>query len=216
MGDRGIQWFCVGIRLPVPFRLRSGTAKRPIRRATTHHLECAPQRAHHILYQPEVVRKGYCLPKIVTQPNQAVAERPECHGSREQRGAESPTQRRQCARMACKPDSVTVPIARTADGHSSRPAVADGLVQPTRIARAGEPRAPRGTRAIPIWPCSWRGLPCRRRRRRRGGLLPHRFTLTRTVRRRRGGLISVALSLGSPRAGVTRRHFSLESGLSST
>src|SRR5918996_3831282 len=31
-----------------------------------------------------------------------------------------------------------------------------------------------------------------------------------------GGLISVALSLGSPRAGVTRRHLSLESGLSST
>ena len=31
-----------------------------------------------------------------------------------------------------------------------------------------------------------------------------------------GGLISVALSLGLPRAGVTRRHLSLESGLSST
>ncbi len=29
-----------------------------------------------------------------------------------------------------------------------------------------------------IWPCSRWGLPCRRRYRRRGGLLPHRFTLT--------------------------------------
>ena len=45
--------------------------------------------------------------------------------------------------MACKPDSVAT---RVADGHSSGPAVADGLVQPTRIARAGEalgPCAPR-------------------------------------------------------------------------
>jgi len=30
----------------------------------------------------------------------------------------------------------------------------------------------------PIWPCSARGLPCPRRHRRGGGLLPHRFTLT--------------------------------------
>src|SRR5262249_13379789 len=29
-----------------------------------------------------------------------------------------------------------------------------------------------------IWPCSDWGLPCRRRYRPRGGLLPHRFTLT--------------------------------------
>ena len=30
----------------------------------------------------------------------------------------------------------------------------------------------------PIWPCTTRGLPCRRRYRLRGGLLPHHFTLT--------------------------------------
>ena len=34
--------------------------------------------------------------------------------------------------------------------------------------------------AAPIRSCSRRGLPCRRRRRRRGALLPHPFTLTRT------------------------------------
>src|SRR5258706_1164755 len=31
---------------------------------------------------------------------------------------------------------------------------------------------------LPIWSCSARGLPCPRRRRRGGALLPHRFTLT--------------------------------------
>jgi len=31
------------------------------------------------------------------------------------------------------------------------------------------------------WPCSERGLPCRIRYRLRGGLLPHRFTLTQVV-----------------------------------
>jgi len=33
-------------------------------------------------------------------------------------------------------------------------------------------------RAVPIWFCSWRGLPCRFRYRPRGALLPHPFTLT--------------------------------------
>jgi len=32
--------------------------------------------------------------------------------------------------------------------------------------------------AIPIWSCTGWGLPCRRRYRNRGALLPHRFTLT--------------------------------------
>jgi hypothetical protein len=46
-------------------------------------------------------------------------------------------------RMACKPDSVAKPdrVVCVADGHSSRPRVAARLVQPTRIAWAGEPRA---------------------------------------------------------------------------
>jgi hypothetical protein len=35
-----------------------------------------------------------------------------------------------------------------------------------------------GHTSPPIWPCSDWGLPCRRCCQRRGGLLPHRFTLT--------------------------------------
>jgi hypothetical protein len=40
-------------------------------------------------------------------------------------------------------------------------------------------------------------------------------TVSPLPRGSRGGLFSVALSLEFPRAGVTRRHFSQESGLSS-
>ena len=56
----------------------------------------------------------------------------------------------------------------------------------------------------PIWPCSERGLPCRFRRRKRGELLPHLFTLTRNPMAP-GGMFSVALSVGSPPLGVTQR-----------
>ncbi len=52
-----------------------------------------------------------------------------------------------------------------------------------------------------------------RRCRERGALLPHLFTLTRADA---GGLFSVALSLGSPPAAVSRHRRSLEPGLSST
>lgn len=76
--------------------------------------------------------------------------------------------------------------------------------------------------AVPIRSCSRWGLPCRRRCRRRGGLLPHPFTLTPSSllpsfgqNGRRGGLLSVALSLGSPPPGVTRHRISVEPGLSS-
>src|SRR5690606_8012389 len=58
-----------------------------------------------------------------------------------------------------------------------------------------------------IWPCSDWGLPCRRCYQLRGGLLPHRFTLTGPRRLRpgpaSGGLFSVALSVASRRPGVT-------------
>ena len=67
-------------------------------------------------------------------------------------------------------------------------------------------------RVIPIRFCSRRGLPCRPRRRVRGALLPHPFTLTRPWT---GGLLSVALSLGSPPPDVIRRRVSVEPGLSS-
>ncbi len=68
----------------------------------------------------------------------------------------------------------------------------------------------------PIWSCSRWGLPCRRRYRNRGALLPHRFTLTAALESSRGGLFSVALSLGSLPPGVTRHRPSVEPGLSST
>ena len=72
-------------------------------------------------------------------------------------------------RQACKPDPVE-------NGHRSRTAVAGGLERPTRSSeRCGPHRAPK--RLLPIRPFSRRGLPCRRRHRRRGGLLPHPFTL---------------------------------------
>lgn len=68
------------------------------------------------------------------------------------------------------------------------------------------------SRAVPIWHCSRWGLPCRPCCQVRGGLLPHRFTLTFADK---GGLFSVALSLGFPRPGVTRHRCLVESGLSS-
>ena len=62
------------------------------------------------------------------------------------------------------------------DGHSSGTPVARRLEQPTR---AADPDIDPGIapRAAPIRSCSRWGLPCRLRCRRRGALLPHRFTL---------------------------------------
>ena len=59
------------------------------------------------------------------------------------------------------------------DSHLSRPAVARRLMRPTR-GSDGPGRA-----SPPIWPCSDWGLPCHDCCQSRGGLLPHRFTLTR-------------------------------------
>ena len=68
-------------------------------------------------------------------------------------------------------------------------------------------------REAPIRHCSGWGLPCRPGCPVRGGLLPHRFTLTMA---NHGRLFSVALSLGLPPPGVTRHRAFMESGLSST
>lgn len=67
-------------------------------------------------------------------------------------------------------------------------------------------------REAPIRHCSGWGLPCRPGCPVRGGLLPHRFTLTMETH---GRLFSVALSLGLPPPGVTRHPCFMESGLSS-
>jgi hypothetical protein len=108
---------------------------------------------------------------------------------------------------ACRPGSVH-PLAR-AGGHPSGTAVAGSLVRSTREHRAGRPRtlaqAPRPEPRDPsdlapggVYLAAWVTPGA-------GGLLHHRFTLTpgRPEGRSRGGLLSVALSRGSPRVGVT-------------
>ena len=69
-----------------------------------------------------------------------------------------------------KPSSVYSLVR--ADGHLSGMAVASHLVRPTRS--SNDP----GRVSLLIWPCSDRGLPCHACYQARGGLLPHRFTLT--------------------------------------
>jgi hypothetical protein len=71
---------------------------------------------------------------------------------------------------AYKPGSVE---CRHSDGHSSRSAVTRALEQPTRSVLIGV-----GHPSLPIWPCSHWGLPSHGCYQPRGGLLPHRFTLT--------------------------------------
>ena len=112
---------------------------------------------------------------------------------------------------ACKPGSVTRP--KTRDDHSSGPAIADRFSRPTRTPRAGDGPAPCGARN-PYSVLLQAGLAM-------PSLSPGpRWALTPPFhpfrRRSGGGLLSVALSLGSPRAGVTRRLVAVEPGLSST
>jgi len=64
----------------------------------------------------------------------------------------------------------------TGDDHSSGTPVTERLMRPTRMT-ARKP-AYFEKCVIPIWSCSRWGLPCHRRYRRRGALLPHPFTLT--------------------------------------
>jgi len=77
--------------------------------------------------------------------------------------------------------------ARMRDGHSSGTPVTWRLQQPTRTAGSGHrpqscPRFRHGRLcAVPMRSCSRWGLPCRRRCRRRGALLPHHFTLTARI-----------------------------------
>src|SRR6185437_13094916 len=64
------------------------------------------------------------------------------------------------------------------------------------------PASPCGRPAIPTWSCSRWGLPCRRRCRKRGALLPHHFTLAARCARRRfgvGGMFLWHFPWGRPR-----------------
>jgi hypothetical protein len=116
---------------------------------------------------------------------------------------------------ACKPGSV--PATRSGDGRW--PFLWGGRCRTPRATYPddwpGNRPSRRSGSVVPTWSCSRWGLPCRRRRRRRGALLPHPFTVTRRSETRAGRLLSVALSLGSPPPGVTRHRVSMEPGLSS-
>ncbi len=98
------------------------------------------------------------------------------------------------AEPADKPGSVV-------DSHSSGRIVTDALKQPTRTRRG--PR-----HGVPIWPCSGWGLPCRSvaglavRSCRTVSPLPDPLAPS-PERAAIGGLLSVALSVGSRRPGVT-------------
>ena len=90
---------------------------------------------------------------------------------------------------------------RGSSGHPSTDAVADALQRPTRtLGRAALNRALSGLAPGGVY----LAFPVTREA---GGLLHHRFTLTRFVplsnRRDAGGLFSVALACGLPRVGVT-------------
>src|SRR5690606_17906046 len=69
--------------------------------------------------------------------------------------------------------------------HSSGTRVTAGLERRNPEAWAGRPRR------FPIRSCSGWGLPCDRRYRRPGELLPHPFTLTARVRRRSAAVCSL-------------------------
>jgi hypothetical protein len=94
------------------------------------------------------------------------------------------------------PRVTAIPLGRRLPGASSNlPGRPDPDTDP-------EPRL-RGIRAVPIRSCSRWGLPCRRRCRRRGALLPHPFTLTATIRNlpRRSALCGTFPET-SPREGI--------------
>jgi len=96
---------------------------------------------------------------------------------------------------AFRPSSppTTIPLRRRLPAAcSSLPGSRDGAGRTV----GGEPPS------FPMWPCSGWGLPCRPCHHGRGGLLPHRFTLTLPLSGR-GGLFSVALSLALRPVGVT-------------
>src|SRR6476646_9639793 len=89
-------------------------------------------------------------------------------------------------------------------------AVAGHLEQPTR----GWMLHGVGHTSPLIWPCSDWGLPCRRRCRRRGGLLPHRFTLTTRLPGGRFVFCGPVRRLAAPRRYLAV--YPMELGLSSS
>ncbi len=121
---------------------------------------------------------------------------------------------------ACKPGSVwrRCPLR---DGHSSGTAIADRLEQPTRVAGLETSLAPQALACAPghpylvLLPVGF-AVPLLSPEARcalTAPFHPYRRGLRRAAA---GGLISVALSLGSPPAAVSRHRVPMEPGLSST
>src|SRR3954453_506085 len=94
---------------------------------------------------------------------------------------------------ACKPGSVRSETRLGRGGHSSGTIVADRLKQPTRTTDLETGLERLSAPVVPIRLCSRWGLPCRPRRRVRGALLPHPFTLTPNGPGRRSGAASGAV-----------------------
>ena len=115
------------------------------------------------------------------------------------------------ARMACKPDSVTS-SRRPATIHLGPPSPTGSCSQPGPSGRK-KPRSVSSTRSLfGLAP----GGACRAADVAAGAVGSYSTVSPLPRTGARGGLFSVALSLGSPRPGVTRRHSFLESGLSSS
>src|SRR5256714_4991456 len=125
---------------------------------------------------------------------------------------EAPVARRSVSRVLSRPRAGMAIHLGRALPNASRDGPERGRGRP-----AGQRQQKPPPPAAPTWSCSRWGLPCRRRCRRRGALLPHHFTLAarRPRAERVWRCVSVALSLGSPPPGVTRHRASVEPGLSS-
>ena len=114
---------------------------------------------------------------------------------------------------ACKPGSVP-PLAGRG-GHSSGPAIAGRFSRPTRTTGPARPYRDQGPSASSLFGLAPSGachaVPVT------GPAVGSYPTLSPVpAAEAAGGLLSVALSLGSPPAGVTRRLYAVEPGLSST
>ena len=196
-------------RHPRPARCEQGT------RAAHGDAVNGPERWRDADVAP-TVRRDSCGPSadwtrslgVFAQARRGGADEPAC---RPDPVRPSPPERRRPVRPSISGAPLPAP---SCSAHPRTPAG-----QPS-IVRAGR-SPPELHGAPPSWPCSGWGLPAAPVTRGAGGLLHHRFTLTRTARPRRtvlaaGGLISVALSRRSPWVGVAHHLALVESGPSST
>lgn len=86
-----------------------------------------------------------------------------------------PAELRARARTGGRRISRVLSPARAGESHFSGTGVAAGLEQPTRNCARPGVDARGGQPLVPVWPCSGWGLPCPRRCRRGGALLPQPF-----------------------------------------